>query len=110
MTSVTFHTGGGRLTGFTCQGHSGYADAGTDIVCAAVTSAVRLTECAINDIMGLSAPVKVQEDNAVITLRLPNGLNESAEETCQTLLTALMVHLEQLHEEYPAFLEVYEQS
>ena len=42
MTTVTFHMEDDRITGFDSQGHSGYAEAGADIVCAAVTSAVRL--------------------------------------------------------------------
>ena len=53
MTTVTFHMEGERIVGFTVQGHSGYADEGSDIICAAVTSAVRLTECAVNDVLGL---------------------------------------------------------
>ena len=57
MTTAIFHTEGRRITGFTVQGHSGYASEGEDIVCAAVTSAVRLAECAVNDVLGLEAPV-----------------------------------------------------
>ena len=37
---------------FEVKGHSGYAEAGSDIVCAAVTSAVRLVECSLNDVLG----------------------------------------------------------
>ena len=44
MTTVTFYTEGRRITGFDASGHSGFADAGEDIVCAAVTSTVRLVE------------------------------------------------------------------
>ena len=42
MTTVTFLTEESRIVGFEVSGHSGYADAGEDIVCAAVTSAIRL--------------------------------------------------------------------
>ena len=45
MTTVSFHLEGERIVGFTVKGHSGYAEAGSDVLCAAVTSAVRLTEC-----------------------------------------------------------------
>ena len=41
------------------EGHSGLAEAGEDGLCAAITSAVRLTECAVNDVLGLEAAVKV---------------------------------------------------
>ena len=108
MTTVTFFTEGSRITGFEVKGHSGYAPEGEDIVCAAVTSAVRLVECAVNDVLGLEAPVKVREKDASITLKLPNGLGQTNESTCQTLLAALMVHFVQLAEEYPDYISVLE--
>ena len=108
MTTVSFHLEGSRITGFEVQGHSGYADEGSDIVCAAVTSAVRLCECAINDVLGLEASVKVRQKDASISLKLPGGLGQTNESTCQTLLTALMVYLTELHEEYPENISVLE--
>ena len=108
MTTVTFYSEGSRVTGFEVKGHSGYAPEGEDIVCAAITSAVRLTECAVNDVLGLGASVKVREKDASITLKLPNGLGQTNESTCQTLLAALMVHFVQLAEEYPDHISVLE--
>ena len=108
MTTVTFRVEDSRITGFDCRGHSGYAEAGADIVCAAVTSAVRLTECAVNDVLGLEASVKVKPEKALISLRLPGGLSQQNESTCQTLLTGLMLYLTQLTEEYPDHIIVME--
>ena len=108
MTTVTFHTAGERITGFTVQGHSGYAPEGEDIVCAAVTSAVRVVECTVNDVLGLEAPVKVREKDAYLSLKLPSGLGQTNESTCQALLTGLMVYLVQLAEEYPQHISVME--
>ena len=108
MTTVTFHTEGRRIVGFEVKGHSGYAQEGEDIVCAAITSAVRLTECAVNDVLGLEASVKVREKDTSITLKLPNGLGQTNESTCQTLLTGMMVYFTQLQEEYPDNIIVME--
>ena len=108
MIEVTFYSEGSRLTGFTVQGHSGLADPGEDVLCAAVTSAVRLAECAVNDVLGLEASVKVRTDRASISLKLPGGLGQTNESTCQTLLTALMLYLTGLHEEYPENIIVME--
>ena len=108
MTTVTFYSEGSRLTGLEMKGHSGYAPQGEDIVCAALTSAIRLTECAVNDVLGLEAAVKVREKDAFLSLKLPNGLGQTNESTCQTLLAALMVHLVQLAEEYPEHISVLE--
>ena len=81
MIEVTFYSQGSRLTGFEVKGHSGLAPEGEDILCAAVTSAVRLTECAVNDVLGLEASVKVREKDASISLKLPGGLEETTEVT-----------------------------
>ena len=108
MTTVSFHLEGSRIVGFEVKGHSGYADEGSDIVCAAVTSAVRLCECAINDVLGLEASVKVRQKDASISLKLPGSLGQTNESTCQALLTALMVYLAELHEEYPENISVLE--
>ena len=108
MTSVTFLTEEARIIGFDATGHSGYADAGEDIVCAAITSAVRLVDATVNEVMGLCASVKVDEENGAIAFRLPGGLSQTAESTCQSLLTGLMVYLAELHDEYPDNVEVME--
>ena len=108
MTTVTFLTEDARIIGFDAQGHSGWGESGEDIVCAAITSAVRLVEATVNDVMGLCAAVKVNEREASIALRLPGGLASDAESTCQNLLTGLMVYLAQLHDEYPDNIEVME--
>lgn len=108
MTTVTFFSEDTRLTGFEVKGHSGLSNEGQDVLCAAITSAVRLTECAVNDVLGLSAAVKVRDQDAFVSLKLPGGLEQTAESTCQTLLTALMVYFIQLHEEYPQYIIVME--
>lgn len=108
MTTVTFLTEDARIIGFDVQGHSGWGESGEDIVCAAITSAVRLVEATVNDVMGLCAAVKAREADASISLRLPGGLANTAESTCQNLLTGLMVYLAQLHDEYPDNIEVME--
>ena len=110
MTTVTFLMEGNRIIGFDSQGHSGYAEAGEDIVCAAITSAIRLVDATINDVLGLAASVKIREEEALISLRLPGGLAPTAESTCQALLTGLMVYFAQLHDEYPENIEVLEED
>ena len=108
MTTASFATDGSRIVSFTVEGHSGLAESGEDILCAAVTSVVRLTECAINDVLGLEAAVKVSERDASISLKLPRNLEGEADQVCQTLLAALMLYFVQLQEEYPQHIIVME--
>ncbi len=106
MTKVEFFTQGERITGFRCSGHSGYGEEGADILCAAITSAVRLTECTINEVCGTRAKVRVNEATATITLTLPATCDD--EEIVQATLSGLMTYLVELREEYPDFLDVLE--
>lgn len=106
MTTVTFHSEGERLVGFDVLGHSGYAGAGSDIVCAAVSSAVNLADAVANAVLGLCASVRTDPARAAVSFHLPGGLSETDEATCQNLLTGMMVYLSELHEEYPEFLAV----
>ena len=108
MTTVTFLTEESRIIGFDAKGHSGYADEGEDLVCAAITSAVRLVEATVNEVMGVCASVKVVPEEALIAFRLPGSLGSAAETTCQNLLIGLMVYLSELHDEYPDNIEVME--
>ena len=108
MTTVSFHTEESRIVGFDVKGHSGYAEEGSDIVCAAITSAVRLVECYLNDVLGLGAAVNVSEKAAKSAFRLPGGLSTAADNTCQTVLTGLMVYLTELHDEFPDNITVLE--
>ena len=108
MITASVQTEGRKLTGFRIEGHSGLAEAGEDILCAAVTSAVRLTECAINDVLGLEAGVKMKPEKALLSLKLPAGLSQSNDSFCQNLLTGLMLYLSQLQEEYPENIIVME--
>ena len=92
------------------MGHSGYAEEGENIVCAAITSAIRLVEATVNDVLGLAAAVRVDERETKISFRLPGGLSAPAESTCQALLTGLMVYLTHLRDEFPDNLEVLEED
>ena len=96
----------GRITGFSVSGHSGYAEAGQDIVCAAISAVVTMAEATINDVCGAKAKVRVKEEDARITLLLPNACDE--EETVQAVLAGMMVTLIALQEDYSDFIEVLE--
>ena len=95
-----------RITGFSVSGHSGYAEAGSDIVCAAISAVVTMAEATINEICGAKAKVRVKDADARITLTLPASCDE--EETVQAVLSGLLLTLVNLREQYPDYIEVLE--
>ena len=106
MTRCEFFRDNERITGFSISGHSGYAEAGQDIVCAAISAAVAMAECTINDVCGGKAKVRVKEADARITLTLPATCEE--EESIQAVLAGLMLYLISLRDDYSDYIEVLE--
>ena len=106
MIRCEFFTEDERIVGFTVSGHSGYEESGKDIVCAYVTAVVTMAEATINDVCGAKAKVRVGEDEARITLKLPKSCDE--EDTVQAVLAGMMVTLINLQEDYSDFIEVLE--
>ena len=106
MTKCEFFRDGARITGFSVSGHSGYAEAGSDIVCAAISAVVAMAETTINDVCGAKAKVRVKDENARITLTLPATCEE--EEAVQAVLAGMMLYLINLRDEYSDYIEVLE--
>ena len=107
MTRCEFFTDNDRITGFSVSGHSGYAEAGSDIVCAAVSAVVTMAEATINDVCGAKAKVRIKEgDDNRVTLMLPVSCDE--EDSVQAVLAGMMIYLCSLRDEYPDYIEVLE--
>ena len=106
MTRCEFFTADDRITGFSISGHSGYAEAGSDIVCAAISATVTMAEATINEVCGAKAKVRVKNEDARITLTLPASCDE--EDTVQAVLAGMMLTLMSLRDDYPDYIEVLE--
>ena len=106
MTRCEFRRENERIVGFSVSGHSGYAEAGSDIICAAISAVVAMTETTINDVCGGKAKVRVKEADARITLTLPATCDE--EEAIQAVLAGMMVYLCILRDEFSVYIEVLE--
>ena len=84
-------------TGFCVSGHAGFAPAGQDIVCAAVSSAVRLTERILAS-MHSDYTAEVDTERNTVTV--------SARES--TVLDGFARLMRELSEEYPEYIQVTE--
>ena len=103
MTTVRLIKSGGNTIGFDVSGHSGYAECGSDIVCAAITSSVTLAETIINDSFNAGADVEVDPVTARISLRLNKPCD-----LCQGVLEAFERHMLALCDEYPKYIKILE--
>ena len=106
MTKCEFFTENDRITGFSVSGHSGYAESGSDIVCAAISAVVTRAEATINEVCGAKAKVRVKAEDARVTLMLPTSCDE--EDAVQAVLAGMMLTLMSMRDDYPDYIEVLE--
>ena len=103
MITIKLLKKGELITGFDVSGHSGYAEAGSDIVCAAVSSAVELVETILNDSFKASSDVTVEPENARVALLLSETCDN-----CLAVLSGFARYVKALSEEYPMYIKVLE--
>ena len=104
MTTVTFSTEGRRIVGFEVKGHSGYAQEGEDIVCAAVSALVIHTVNSLDRFTKDSVKEFSNPENAVISVRVKGTPSDGAELLLQALASTLSDMQEE--ESYRDFIDV----
>lgn len=106
-TTVTFlKRSDGALLGYRANGHSGYAEAGADIVCAAISA---LTQTTLNGLKNvLKAPVMFDQDDdgAFIEAVLTPEASEDQIRQAQLLLVTLLEGLQAIQRGYPRNLRI----
>ena len=101
-TAVTFFKRpDGALVGYRAKGHTGYAEAGADIVCAAVSA---LTQSTLNGLKNiLKAPVKcvIDDRTALLEAEFTPEVSIKQLEQAQLLLETLLQGLQAIERSYP---------
>ena len=95
MIKAEFFEKNREVVGFRVNDHSGYAESGEDIVCAAVSSAVQLTA----NLLDLQPDVKLGENTVECVL-------PSAGDLQSTVLGQFRLHLESVQEEFPENINI----
>lgn len=91
----------GEILGFSCKGHADFADAGTDIVCAAVSSAAYMAVNTVTDVLAINPVMLFAEDG-----RMAIRVNQKDEAICRPIFQGLKLHMIQLEEQYGNNLRV----
>ena len=104
MIRITLHRAGDEITGFECRGHAGYAESGSDIVCAAVSALTTTCANALETVAGVIPGVEAGEGR--MRLRLP----ENAGHDAQVILLSMLQGLRDVAESYPRYLQLNEKS
>ena len=97
MTHITIYRNQkNAFTGFCCEGHAGYADAGEDIVCAGISTLVINTINSIEALTETEILADAEQDSGTIHVHFPSGCDEQA----KLLVDAMILGLQGIQTNY----------
>ena len=113
MTNVTFFKRNGVYYGFKETGHTGYAEAGQDILCSALSAMTMLIVNTIEISYATDVEYLIDEDTTDVTVTVPSVLENSDDNAhirfaVSGLIQGYFMQLMDLTEEYYDFLSVEE--
>ena len=113
MTTIVFYKSGGIFYGFEEQGHTGYGEAGDDVLCAALSSMTMLLINAIEISYSANVDYTIDEKTTDITFIAKSALpkyekDEKKQYAISGLIQAYFFQLMDLVEDYYKFLDVKE--
>lgn len=90
----------GFLSRFTASGHSGYADEGSDIICAAVSAIAATTIGSLQELAGIDPERQMISGLIDFQLPDPDTLTDRQKQVASILLEALVIGCRQIQQSY----------
>ena len=97
MIKATFYKNKGFTAGFLIKGHSGYAEEGSDVICASVSSAAYMAANTLTEIVGAEADITVDDGYLRLTVK------EATDKT-EIVLQGLELHISTLAQDYDEYI------
>ncbi|MBQ9510605.1 MAG: ribosomal-processing cysteine protease Prp [Clostridia bacterium] len=115
MVKVVFYKSGGNYYGFRESGHSGYDDAGKDIVCAAVSAMTMLVINTIEVAYACDVDYTIDDETTDVTVIAKSALSEFQKDKAKQfavsgLIYSYFLQLNDMLEDYYDYIDVSEEE
>ena len=104
MTKISVYKKGSHIAGYIVEGHTGYADEGSDIVCAAVSTVATHTLNGLTDVVKILVGYEIRD--AYLECIVPDNLSEEERKQSDILLDAMYQTLKSLEEQYKEYITI----
>ncbi|NLW55417.1 MAG: ribosomal-processing cysteine protease Prp [Firmicutes bacterium] len=106
MTKVQMIRANGRFIGFKAKGHTGYAAAGKDIVCAGVSTLVQTPVLGFEKLVGLKLHLEKERKSGYLACYLPSALDQEQLAQADLLLNLMYLGLQQIASGYQKYVGI----
>lgn len=107
MIKITIVKNCDNVTAIKCVGHSGYAETGSDIVCASVSVLVQNAQKTFEEILHINTDFVIDEDMPSLTLSLPKLDSEKAIQA-YLIMNSTANGLKDIASSFPKYISIKE--
>ena len=108
MTRITIYCRGNTYVGFCMEGHSGYAEAGEDIVCAAVSAITQTAAMGVSELVRCPAALEIKDGG--LYLMLEKTVKGSKLQQAELILGTMLLGLRSVEQDYSDYLKLTERE
>ncbi len=103
MINLTILKSNDTICSIQAKGHSGYAEAGQDIVCSAVSSIMQMTLNGLTDVVKTKVDFAIDEDVPFMRISV-----DGSDKQAQILMKSAYLSLKQIAGEYKKYIKIKE--
>ncbi len=101
--AVVFKNPHGDIQGFRVKGHANYSEAGSDIVCSAVSAIIFTALGGMDELAGFKS---FQQKDGYISCFIPDNLTCDQQKIAQIILKTMDIGLRQIEADYDKYIRV----
>ena len=106
MTDITITRQNGSIVEVAASGHTGYGEAGEDIVCAGVSTLIQSALLGLLQVVGVNVKYTVNEQQGSLKFTLPKNLTDAERHDCNVVLNTMLCGLQDFYTEYSDFINL----
>ena len=108
MIKITVIFKGELIYAIEAMGHSGYSEAGSDIICSAVSTLTQNCAMGLKEMLNINISYKIDETAPYLYVALPDNLSSSETHDSQIMLKSTYLGLKDLADSYPKYISIKE--
>lgn len=106
MTEVTVILRNNHFYSIECEGHTGYAAEGEDIVCAALSSIVQTALLGMIGVVGINVDYIKNDDKGFLSFALPHDIKGNSKLLAEAIGDTMVLGIQDLYEQFSDFIEL----
>ncbi len=110
MINITIITKNQDIITVETKGHSGYAPAGSDIVCSAISVLTQNLINSLQKILNVKPKFIIDENTPYLSITIPDDLKKSEYENVQILMKSTVLGLKDVCNSYSKYIKIKEKQ